>query len=249
MQQPILASAGANGCPPTEQRCCFGSRLSAGRSLTDGVACARFACCVIGHRTARKTFPPQKGSSNQEELYQEVALPSPAQMLACHTPMTLQLCLLHLRVASQRVHPPPEEMGVPAGSNPRICTEDVWAVSSPVLSSKKEGLGFGQAEFSRLWDGREKTSPATILRIDPCVSCFQPCYLTHQHCSSHRLTRSPNHPCAARENLLLLVRWCPAVNCGSEKNKYYGEIYSRCLAREVDLSHSHNLIGDMWLCN
>lgn len=79
---------------PTEQRCCSGSRLSADRSLMDGVSCARFACCVTGHRTAQKTFPPQKGSSDQEELYQEVALPSPAQMLACHTPMTLQLCLL-----------------------------------------------------------------------------------------------------------------------------------------------------------
>lgn len=90
---PVLASEMAGGsCPPTEQRCCSGSRLSAGRSAR-GVACATFACCVMGHRTAWKTFPPQKGSSNQEELYQEVAQPSPAQMLACHTPTTLQLCL------------------------------------------------------------------------------------------------------------------------------------------------------------
>lgn len=64
--------------------------------VTHGVACAPFACCVMGHRTAWKTFPPQKGSSNQEELYQEVAQPSSAQMLACHTPMTLHLCLLLL---------------------------------------------------------------------------------------------------------------------------------------------------------
>lgn len=58
--------------------------------VTHGVACASFACCMTGHRTARKTFLPHTGSSSQEELYQEVAQPSPAQML----PTTLQLCLL-----------------------------------------------------------------------------------------------------------------------------------------------------------
>lgn len=62
--------------------------------LTHRVACATFACCVMGHRTAWKTSPPQKGSSNQEELFHELAQPSPAQMLACHTPITLRLCLL-----------------------------------------------------------------------------------------------------------------------------------------------------------
>ena len=145
---PAPASEVAQGsCLPAKQRCCPGSRLGAGRSLMGqrpGIwptlkARASFACRLTGHRAAQAAFPPPTGSSDQEGSYQEVAQPPPAQRLACPTPLTLQPCLL--RGALPAGHPLPEETDAPAGSSPGICPEDMWAVSSPLLSSKKEGAG------------------------------------------------------------------------------------------------------------
>lgn len=128
------------------------------------------------HRAAQKAFPPLTGTSNQEGSYQEAAQPRPAQRLVCLKHLTLQPCLL--RGGLPKGCPVPQEMEAPAGSSPGICPEDVWAVSSPLLSRKKEGAGLWASRMSRAlgWQGEEDKStalhsPATTLQL----SCFQPC--------------------------------------------------------------------------
>lgn len=117
----------------------------------------QIGCCVMGHRTAQKTFPPQKGvvlggsaafsgpDAGTAHTHDPPAVPPLRGLPPSRWGKRLSKISEFLArdknllfYESQWVYPVPEEMEVPAGSNLQICPEDG---SSPRLSSKKEGAG------------------------------------------------------------------------------------------------------------
>lgn len=100
---------------------------------------------------------------------------------------------------------------MPAGSRPRICPEDVWAVSSPLLNSKKEGAGLWASQILRdlgLQGGEDKRtalhSPATSLRTAPAAGLLPALFSHCWRCSIRRFPGTLHLPCTTQGHLLLL---------------------------------------------
>lgn len=86
-----------------------------------------------------------------------------------------------------------------------------WAVSSPLLSSKKEGAGLWASRIPKAlgWHGGEDKrtalrSPATTLRTVPAAGLLPALLSRHKRCSIRRRPRTPRLPCAAQGHLCSL---------------------------------------------